>query len=229
MIYCFLFVFDSNLLWRHLCGSYLCQTQVYMVCLQSFVISVSNSLVIMQVIEESNQMNYILVVLDSHDYFPSQMIWACHWHSTTLWSRSMTAFACGWFVVTCSLFGFNAIIVIHLFELMFEFATIPLVKEYKMRSRVTCQPGVIKQILDGCCWLICGLNIFEPTCGCCWIYHCECNQRVCFGWCPYCEWTHQVHTDHDSLIVCQILLFWVGAAHILTLLLCHLTYLISVT
>jgi hypothetical protein len=49
----------------------------------------------------------------------------------------MIAFAYDWYVVTCSWFGFNAIIVLytHLFELTFEFA--PIVKDNKLRSRVT--------------------------------------------------------------------------------------------
>jgi hypothetical protein len=47
-----------------------------------------------------------------------------------------------------------------------------------------------------------------------WIYHCECKQRVCFCWCPYCKWTHQIYTNHDPGIVCQIQLYWVGAFHI---------------
>jgi hypothetical protein len=38
------------------------------------MIGASNSLVIMQMIEGSNQMDYLLVILDFHDYFPSQMI-----------------------------------------------------------------------------------------------------------------------------------------------------------
>jgi hypothetical protein len=38
-----------------------------------------------------------------------------------LCTRSMIAFACVVLVVTCSWFGFNAIIVTHLFELTFEF------------------------------------------------------------------------------------------------------------
>jgi hypothetical protein len=53
---------------------------------------------------------------------------------------------------------------------------------------------------------------FKPSSG--WIYHCECKQRVFFCWCPYCKWTHQIHTDHDSGIKCQILLFWVVTGHI---------------
>jgi hypothetical protein len=65
----------------------------------------------------------------------------------------MIAFAYGLMVVTYSWFGFNAIIVLHthLFELTFEFANIPILNDNKLRSRVMCQPGVIKQILDGCC------------------------------------------------------------------------------
>jgi hypothetical protein len=63
----------------------------------------------------------------------------------------MIAFACGWYVVTCSWFDFNAIIVTHLFELKFEFAHIPIVKDNELRSQVTCQPDVMTQILDGCC------------------------------------------------------------------------------
>jgi hypothetical protein len=31
---------------------------------------------------------------------------------------------------------------------------------------------------------------------------------------PCYEWTNQIHTDYDREIVCQILLFWVIAAHI---------------
>jgi hypothetical protein len=82
----------------------------------------------------------------------------------------MIAIVCILMVVTCSWFGFNAIIVLHthLFELTFEFSHTPIVKDNKLRLRVTCQPSVMKQILDGCCLLIWG----------------------------------------------QILLFWVGAAHI---------------
>jgi hypothetical protein len=28
-------------------------------------------------------------------------------------------------------------------------------------------------LLNGCCWIICGLDNFKPTSG--WIYHCECK------------------------------------------------------
>jgi hypothetical protein len=131
----------------------------------------------------------------------------------------MIAFSHGWCVVTCSCFGFNAIIVLHthLFELTFEFAYIPIIKDNKLRSRVTCQPGVMKQILDGCCWLICGFDDFKTTFDLLldlslWV-QAE-KKRVCFAWCPYCKWTHQIHTNRDPWIQCQILLFWVGAAHI---------------
>jgi hypothetical protein len=37
---------------------------------------------------------------------------------------------------------------------------------------------------------------------------------VYFSCCPYCKWTHHIQTDHDPGIDCQILLLWVGAAHI---------------
>jgi hypothetical protein len=65
----------------------------------------------------------------------------------------MIAFACGLVVVSYSWFGFNAIIFFHthLFELMFEFIHTPIVKDNKLMSRVTCQPDIMKQILDGCC------------------------------------------------------------------------------
>jgi hypothetical protein len=63
----------------------------------------------------------------------------------------MIAFAYGWYVVTCGLSGINAIIVTHLLELTFEFAHTPIVKDNKLRSRVTSQPDIMKQILDGCC------------------------------------------------------------------------------
>jgi hypothetical protein len=57
----------------------------------------------------------------------------------------MVAFAYRCCVVTCIWFGFNSIIVFHthLYELMFEFADTPIVKDNKLRSRVTCQPGVM--------------------------------------------------------------------------------------
>jgi hypothetical protein len=38
------------------------------------MIGASNSLVTMQLIEGSNQMEYLLALIDFHDYFPSQMI-----------------------------------------------------------------------------------------------------------------------------------------------------------
>jgi hypothetical protein len=46
----------------------------------------------------------------------------------------MIAFACGLMIVTCSWFGFNTIIVTHLFEVTFEFAHVPIVKDNKLRS-----------------------------------------------------------------------------------------------
>jgi hypothetical protein len=55
----------------------------------------------------------------------------------------MIAFACGLMVVTCSWFGFNAIIVTHLLEIKFEFTNPPIVKDNKLRLWVVRQPGVI--------------------------------------------------------------------------------------
>jgi hypothetical protein len=65
----------------------------------------------------------------------------------SLCTLSVIVFACVNLVVTYSWFGFNAIIVTHLFELTFELAVI--VSDNILRLRVTCQPGVMKQILDG--------------------------------------------------------------------------------
>jgi hypothetical protein len=42
--------------------------------LQCCVIGTSNSLVTMQLIEGSNQTDYLFVILELHDYFPNQMI-----------------------------------------------------------------------------------------------------------------------------------------------------------
>jgi hypothetical protein len=128
------------------------------------MIGASNIIENMQLIEESNQMNYILLVLvDFHDCFLSQMIWAYHWQTTTLCNYLMIAFACGLWVVTCSWFCFNAIVVLHkkLFELTLAFFHVLNVKDNKLRLRIMCQPGGMKQSLDGCCWLICGLKILN--------------------------------------------------------------------
>jgi hypothetical protein len=98
---------------------------------------------------------------------------------------------------------------------MFEFSRNSIVKDNKLRLRVTCQPGVMKQILDGCCWLVCSFNNFKPAWVDWWIYHfCEFRQIVRFGWFPHYIWIHHVHTNYDPAIHCQILLFWVGARHI---------------
>jgi hypothetical protein len=66
-----------------------------------------------------------------------------------LCTRSMIAFAFGWYVVTWSWFCFNAKIVTYILKLTFEFANVPFVKDNKLRLRVTCPKGVMKQILDG--------------------------------------------------------------------------------
>jgi hypothetical protein len=41
-------------------------------CLQCCMIGASNSLVTMNLIEGSNQMDYLVFLLDFHDYFPNQ-------------------------------------------------------------------------------------------------------------------------------------------------------------
>jgi hypothetical protein len=43
-------------------------------CLQCCMIGASNSIVTMQLIEGSNQLDYLFIVVYFHDYFPSQMI-----------------------------------------------------------------------------------------------------------------------------------------------------------
>jgi hypothetical protein len=118
-------------------------------CLQCCMKVASNSLVSMQLIEGSNQMDYLVVLLYFHDFFSFFKSNNLSVSLPTLCTRSMIAFACGLMVVICSWFGFNAIIVTNLRELTFEFA--PIVKDNKLRSWVTCQPDVMKQILDGCC------------------------------------------------------------------------------
>jgi hypothetical protein len=57
------------------------------------------------------------------------------------------------------------------------------------------------------------LRILKQLVIVCWIYDCECKQRMCFGWWPYCKWTHLIHTDHDPGLLCHILLIWLGTAH----------------
>jgi hypothetical protein len=49
--------------------------------------------------------------------------------------------------MTYSWFGFNAIVLTHLFELTFKFT--PIVKGNISRTGITRQPGIMKQILDG--------------------------------------------------------------------------------
>jgi hypothetical protein len=81
-------------------------------CLQYCVIGAHNSLVTIKLIEGSNQMDYLPVILDFHDCFPSQMIWAYCCPLTTLCTFSMIVSACVMLVVICSWFGFNTIIVL---------------------------------------------------------------------------------------------------------------------
>jgi hypothetical protein len=122
--------------------------------LQCCMIGASTNLVSMQLIEGSKPQSNGL----------SSCVSRCSWlfsksndlsmSLTTLYTCSMIAFACEWKIVTCSWFGFNTIIVLdtHLLEFTFESAHTPIVKDNKLRLWVTCQPSVMKQILDGCCW-----------------------------------------------------------------------------
>jgi hypothetical protein len=100
----------------------------------------------MQLIEGSNNMDYLLVLLDFHDCFPCQIFKnvIIDYNFVYLLNDCICVWING---VTCSWFDFNAIIVTHLLKLTFEFAHI--VKDNRLRSRETCQPGVMKQILDG--------------------------------------------------------------------------------
>jgi hypothetical protein len=192
--FCFFVIWPIFLWWKY-CELYLCQTQVGKVLPTLFCDSCFEYL--MYLIEESNQMDYNLVLLNFHDYFPSQMIWTYHWQYTTFCCCSMIAFTCG-FVTGCW-FGFDVIIVLHthLLGLTFEFA--PIVKDNKLRSRVTFQSGVMKQILDEGWWLICGFkNLIQPVVHW-WIYDYECKKTVSFGWCRYCKWTYK--TISDSVVL----------------------------
>jgi hypothetical protein len=99
-------------------------------------------------IEGSNQIDYLFVVTYFNDCFSSQMIWTYNWQHKTLCIHSMIKSICGLMVVTFSQFGFNAIIVLHkyLFEVTFELALIPIIKDNKLRIQVTCQLGVWKNL-----------------------------------------------------------------------------------
>jgi hypothetical protein len=135
-------------------------------CQPSFMKQILNGMASMQLIEESNQLDYLLLLLDFHYHFPSQTFLLYHSPLTTLCTRvffsnqssehiivyrqllcfsicSIIAFACGWYDMTCSWFVYHAIIILyrHLFELTFEFGCFPIVKDNKLRLRVTtCQP-----------------------------------------------------------------------------------------
>jgi hypothetical protein len=105
-------------------------------------------------------------------------------------------------IVICNWFGFNAIIVTHLLKLSFEFAHTPIVKDNKLRLRVTCQPGDINNSGMNVADLLVASTISnQPVAGSI-IVSASKAQRVCFGWCPYCKWIHQIHTNHEPWIQC---------------------------
>jgi hypothetical protein len=62
--------------------------------------------------------------------------------------------------VTFNWFGFNTIIVTHLFELTFERVPIPIAHYNKMRTTITGKSGGMKQILHGNDAFTCGLLLF---------------------------------------------------------------------
>jgi hypothetical protein len=90
--------------------------------------------------------------------------------------------------MTCSRFGFNAIVLTHLFEFTFEF--VPIVKDNKLRTGITCQSGIMKQILGGSSRFGIGLDNLKPSSG--WINHSESKQRVYLEWGLYGRRTHQI-------------------------------------
>jgi hypothetical protein len=61
-----------------------------------------------------------------------------------------------------------------------------------------CQPGIMKQILDGSSRLRIGLDNLKPSSG--WINHSESKQRVCLEWGLYGKRAHQIYTNHDPRV-----------------------------
>jgi hypothetical protein len=145
---------------------------------------------------------------------------------------------CGLWVVTCSWFGFNAIIVLHthLFELKFEFAHTPIVKDTKLRMWVTCQPGVMKRNkswMDVADLFVASTISNQPVCDR-WIYHCECKQRkrecVLVGVLIVNGPTRYTQTMIQGYNVRFCYFGWEHPIFLACLLiLCHLTYLTSGT
>jgi hypothetical protein len=147
-------------------------------------------------------------------------------------------------VVTCIWSSFNSIIVqvTHLFEIKFEsiYNTIVKdnVKDNKLRSRVTvtCQPRVMKQILDGCCWLLTyfWLQQFQTSLCCIAgfiIVSASRGEESVFGWYPYCKWSGPTRSTQTMIKGSDAKSCYFGWEQpiFLKLLLCHLTYFTSVT
>jgi hypothetical protein len=76
----------------------------------------------------------------------------------------------------------------------------------------------MKQILDGCCLLLTYLWLWQSQINQCWFLDLSLwVQAESVFWLVsllLMDGTHQIHTNHDSGIQCQILLFWVGSTHI---------------
>jgi hypothetical protein len=71
---CFTFILNPNFSEGNIEDHIFAKHKLTLCCLQCCMVGASNSLESMQYIEGSNQMSYLLVLLDFHDYFPSQMI-----------------------------------------------------------------------------------------------------------------------------------------------------------
>jgi hypothetical protein len=100
----------------------------------------------MQLIEGSNQMELIFMIV-----FVSKSNDLGILLPINIFLYSLNDYICFVIsVVNCSWFGFNAIVVTHLFELAFEFGNNLILKDNQLRLWVwcQCQPCVIKQILN---------------------------------------------------------------------------------
>jgi hypothetical protein len=173
-------------------------------------------------------MDYLLVFLDVHDCFPSQMILVYNCLSPTLCTSSMIAFACEWKVVTCSWFGFNAIIVLdtHLFELTFESAILPFSKTINWGCGWRAN-----QVLWNKSWMdvsdlfVASTISNQPVAGSI-IVSASKAHRVCFGWLAGILIVNgptrstQTMTQESKVRFCY---FGWEQPIFLTLLLCHLT------
>jgi hypothetical protein len=80
---------------------------------------------------------------------------------------------CNWIVFNSEIF-----ISYNLLNSRLNFLSFPVTKNNILGSRVTYQPDVMKQILDGCYQLTSEFENFKPECQG-WVYHFEYKQREC--------------------------------------------------